>query len=121
MPPVCSQACAPTSPQSTNQPLLPLPSPQPPNPTPPPIPPPQAQLQLFCAAYLGVHAREVLLMQADRLGFTLLGAPAQQAQQAQQRWRQFRIGSARELRGPRQFQELLQQMRAEVTDAAGAA
>ncbi|KAL4440393.1 hypothetical protein ABPG75_003394 [Micractinium tetrahymenae] len=84
----------------------------------------QAQLQLFCAAYLGVHASEVLLTQADRLGFTLLGAPAQQAQQAQQgqqRWRQFRIGSARELRGRQQFLELLQQMRAEVAAAAGAA
>lgn len=82
---------------------------------------PQAQLQLFCAAYLGVHVKEVLLTQADRLGFTLLGAPAQQTQQAQQRWRHFRIGSARELRGRQQFLELLQQMRAEVAAAAGAA
>lgn len=54
-----------------------------------------------------MHASEVLLAEADRLGFTLLGRPppgapetqqAQQVQQAAQRWRQFRIGSSRELR-----------------------
>ena len=92
------------------------------------------------AAYLGVHAREVLLAEADRLGFTLLGAPTavatadaaagaqqaeqraeQQAQQAQQRWRQFRIGSSREIRSKQAFVELLEQMRAEVAAAAGAA
>lgn len=113
-------ACAPPAPRP------PHPTPTHPNPYHPPTPPPrlQAQLQLFCAAYLGVQAGEVLLSQADRLGFTLLGAPAQQAQQAQQaaqRWRQFRIGSARELRGRQQFLELLQQMRAEVAAAGGAA
>lgn len=113
----------------------------------------QAQLRLFCAAYLGVHAGEVLLTEADRMGFTLLGAPqaaagsaageaagggaatappqqqqqheqqagAQEQQAQQQRWRQFRIGSARELRSRAAFMELLEQMRAEVAAAAGAA
>lgn len=117
----------------------------------------QNQLRLFCAAYLGVHSTKVLLVEADRLGFMLAGAPmeaagagasgaAQQGQQAgggqqqgqgkpaaggqekeeeeqqqQQRWRQFRIGSARELGGKQQFVELLEQMRAEVAAAAGAA
>lgn len=44
----------------------------------------------------------MLLYEADRMGFSLLGRPPagppeQQTGQAQ-RWRQFRIGSSRELR-----------------------
>lgn len=89
----------------------------------------QEQLRLFCAAYLGVHATEVLLTEADRMGFSLLGRPPAGApetaeaaaagqQQAQQRWRQFRIGSSCELRNPRAFLDLLEQMREEVKAAA---
>ena len=112
----------------------------------------QLQLQLFAAACLGVGTREVLLAEADRLGFTLLGrpleaaaaqgeagagaaagadagaaaaggapegGPQQQQQQQQQRWRQFRIGSERELRDEEAFMGLLEQMKAEVQAAAG--
>ena len=84
----------------------------------------QAQLQLFCAAYLGVHTSEVLLAEADRQGFSLQGGQQGQQQQQQgqqeQRWRQFRIGSSRELRSQQQFMELLEAMKAEVLAAAGA-
>jgi hypothetical protein len=101
----------------------------------------RTQLQLFAAAYLGVACRRVLLEGADRLGFTLLGEPlrgggggggaageegageavmSNAAQQPQQeRWRQFRIGSSRELRNGEAFMELLQQMREEVRAVAG--
>lgn len=91
------------------------------------------QLQLFCAAYLGVHTSGVLLTEADRMGFTLFGRPAVDAVEdadgraqvdvaavQQQRWRQFRIGSARELRSKQAFLELLQQMKEEVKAATGA-
>ena len=92
------------------------------------------QLRLFAAAYLGVHCGEVLLEGADRLGFNLLGAPLaaggeggdgaeqqqqKQGQQQQQRWRQFRIGFSREMRDRAAFVSMLEQMKSEVSNAAG--
>ncbi|KAI3431443.1 hypothetical protein D9Q98_004495 [Chlorella vulgaris] len=83
------------------------------------------QLQLFAAAYLGVSCSAVLLSEADRLGFSLLGAPLEAATSADgevprqaQRWRQFRIGSSRELKNAEAFMSLLEQMKQEVHAAA---
>ena len=88
-------------------------------------------------------ALQVLLTEADRLGFSLLGRPVgagedaagstaagsnspeaaaqqQEQQQEQHRWRQFRIGSSRELRNTEAFLELLEQMKEETRAAAAA-
>ena len=85
----------------------------------------QAALRLFCAAYLGVDVDAALLLQADRLGLTLLGQPAGAAQgggsgggaSPSQRWRMYRIQFQREQRSVAGWQRMVDEMRREVESA----
>ncbi|KAK9823928.1 hypothetical protein WJX72_006413 [[Myrmecia] bisecta] len=77
----------------------------------------RSQLALFCQAYLQAPAEDALMIQADRLGFTVLGRTPTDDGSGKPSWCEFRFQLTRELADAAALQQMLTEMRVEIDQA----